>query len=49
MRAYAKSYMLFWATKADKPEVNHAVLKFVKPSKTHGCTLHQEYTFVNTA
>lgn len=49
MRAYAKSYMRFGATEADKPEGYHAVLKFVKASKTHRCALDQDYTFVNTA
>ena len=49
MRAYAKSHMLFGATEADKLEGYHAVKKFVKASKTHRCTLDQDYAFVGTA
>ena len=49
MRAYAKSHMLFGATEADRLEGYHAVRKFVKGSKTHRCTLDQDYAFVGTA
>jgi hypothetical protein len=49
MRAYAKSHMLFGATEADKLEGYDAVKKFVKGSKTHRCTLDQDYAFVGTA
>jgi len=49
MRAYAKSHMLFGATEADRIEGYHAVRKFVKGSKTHRCTLDQDYAFVGTA
>ena len=46
---YAKSHMLFGATEADRLEGYHAVRKFVKGSKTHRCTLDQDYAFVGTA
>ena len=49
MRAYAKSHMLFGATEADRLEGYHAVRKFVKGSKTHRCTLDQDYAFVGNA
>ena len=41
--------MLFGVTEADKLEGYRAVKKFVKGSKTHWCTLDQDYAFVGSA